>query len=172
MGGFALYEWNFYRSYEPPPCDCEKPLDSLYTNLSLPPIATFEDKCASCHGAEGSMYPAGFAQKETMTMLNLVRGMMEDQVYLHPNEQEVAAMTTYHLAMKNQQPFICITEVAFNDETQYMRLQGETQPGNRLLWFNGETLMKEVIPDTSGNWKLEGVFEAGMSLEASKEFCR
>ncbi len=43
-------------------------------NLPLPPVSTFEEACARCHGPQGSFYGAEFAKLSDEELVQVTRG--------------------------------------------------------------------------------------------------
>jgi len=70
-------------------------VDVTITGLVLPPVSTFEDTCARCHGPESSFYGPQFARLQESELMRVVREMMQGPALLQPTDAEVRATTAY-----------------------------------------------------------------------------
>lgn len=77
-------------------------------DLSLPPVSTFADACARCHGDEGKNYGEGFAKIDDEELRHVTEDMMYGPAYLEPTEADIEAMTSYQRAISKDEPFIAI----------------------------------------------------------------
>ena len=80
--------------------------------LTLPPVRTFEEACARCHGPRGSFYGQEFARLRDPELTEYVDEMMRGPGMLHPTADDVLAMTAYHRALARKEPFIAVLNPA------------------------------------------------------------
>ncbi len=127
-------------------------LQFFYTpkTLELGPVTTFDNSCASCHGPQGKFYGTGFANLEHDKLKHTIEEMMKGPAFLKPSEGEIEAMTAYHYALSNNEPFICITRI----DSVNKKIFGETIPGVSLYLKNDNAANKKIQVKQSGEWQI------------------
>lgn len=81
-------------------------------NILLPPVSTFADACARCHGDEGNNYGDEFAKIEREELHKITEDMMYGPAFLQPNEVDIEAMTSYQAAISKDEPFAIVVNAA------------------------------------------------------------
>ena len=121
-------------------------------DLTLPPISTFVDHCARCHGPEGMFY-AGVLSLSGDALREKVRRMMHINAGLQPTEADIDAMVAYHVSIRLKRPFACITNAASVASGVADALRGEVSPQATLnLSVHGETAHEVTAPDLA--WQI------------------
>jgi len=77
-------------------------------NISLPPVLTFEENCARCHGSEGDNFGDHFTKLKNDELRNITEEMMYGPGFLNPTETEINAMTAYQTAISKNEPFAVV----------------------------------------------------------------
>ncbi|MBN1361733.1 MAG: cytochrome c [Sedimentisphaerales bacterium] len=122
--------------------------------LSLPPVSTFEDACARCHGPEGSFYGEGFAEPAGRELKVVVREMMEGPAFLTPSATDVDAMVAYHRALAAGEPFLCVTAYQPATATAPGRWVGEATPGAWVSLYMASAPNTGTQTDGRGYWEI------------------
>jgi mono/diheme cytochrome c family protein len=108
----------------------------VHGELTLPPVQTFADACARCHGPEGSFYGEAFASLDGQELEEIIHEMMVGPAYLSPSAADVAAMTAYHRALAADEPFVAIVDppapnvLRQKDLSEQIRI--DASPGARI----------------------------------------
>jgi hypothetical protein len=77
---------------------------------TVPPISYFEDRCARCHGPQGSFYGDDFGRKLSEDALQkVVDDMCRVQGDAPLKGLELEAQVAYHRAMIAKEPFLVVT---------------------------------------------------------------
>jgi hypothetical protein len=77
-------------------------------DLKTGPVEMFDNRCAECHGMEGSKYGNTFKTLGYGRIKDFIYGMMTERARMNPTTTEVYAMTDYHLSIRKKIPFISI----------------------------------------------------------------
>lgn len=101
-------------------------------NISLPPISTFRDFCARCHGYEGAAYGKGFGSLEDDSLRSMIEDMMFGPASLAPDSIDVAAMTAYNVSLKNAIPFAAVFNAGSFLQGKDSILRIEISPGGTV----------------------------------------
>ncbi len=134
----------------------------MVASLTYPPVSTFEESCARCHGPQGSFFGEGFGHGSEEELRQSVKDMMEGPSFLTPSEADVNAMTDYMQALDQQQPYLVVT--AWDPNT--MTLQGEATPQASIIVeghpdhqaqadANGTWVLQDLPQDWSGTLRIQ-----------------
>ncbi len=105
------------------------PPDSQPMNISLPPIATFKDYCARCHGYEGSAYGRDFGSIRDDSLKQITEDMMFGPAGLNPDSISIAAMVAYNRALSRKVPFAAVLNARSYFDKRDSLLSIEASPG-------------------------------------------
>ena len=125
------------------------PFNYHFETLDPGPVRSFEKNCARCHGPQGSFYGEAFGQREREDLRYIIEEMMFGPAFLSPSPADVHAMTAYHRALSNGEPFVCITKI----DTLNKTIKGEVIPGNQLFIKQDGDKLKKIAVDSSGKWE-------------------
>lgn len=100
--------------------------------LQYPPVATFDQHCARCHGPEGSFYGQAFAQTVEHDLTEMVGQMMRGPAFLEPNSTDIAAMAAYQRALAAEEPFVIVTDPQKALATDLSEIPVEASPGAQV----------------------------------------
>jgi hypothetical protein len=103
--------------------------DRQYADISLPPVATFKDYCARCHGYEGAAYGKGFANINEDSLQSVIEDMMFGPAGLNPDSASIAAMVAYNRALSRKVPFAAILNARSYFDRRDSSLSIEASPG-------------------------------------------
>ncbi len=120
-------------------------------SLDLGPVTTFEQHCSRCHGSQGSFYGEEFARLDEKHLMEIVEEMMVGPSFLDPSEEEVAAMTAYHHALRDEEPFICVT--GFERSGEDSTIRGEAGLGSDVT-IKCSQMEYNIEPANDGSWQL------------------
>ncbi len=77
-------------------------------NITLPPVSTFRNACARCHGYEGSAYGKGFGNLGPDSLRSVTEDMMFGPAGLDPDSIDVDAMAAYNASLEKSVPFASV----------------------------------------------------------------
>lgn len=100
--------------------------------LQFPPVATFDEQCARCHGPEGSFYGEAFAHTVEHDLRDMIEQMMRGPAFLDPNETDIAAMAAYHRALAEGEPFVIVTDRERAEKTDLRQISVEASSGAQV----------------------------------------
>jgi hypothetical protein len=132
--------------------------NSVLKNLSLPPVSTFAEACARCHGDEGKNYGKDFAKLDTEELHHITEDMMYGPAYLEPTKTEIEAMTSYQRAISKDEPFIVITNAA-------SYLEGKDDKLKLEISLNAELAGNENIEIQKGKNEYQYLLKASDKTE-------
>lgn len=119
-------------------------------DISLPPVSTFHEYCARCHGEEGSAYGKGFGNLTDDSLRAVIEDMMFGPAGLNPTGIEIKAMTTYHKFLRDNKPFATVLNSNSFSDRKEKSLMMDVSPGADL-----ETNDKEIkIQKKRSTWVL------------------
>ena len=75
------------------------------SDISLPPVFTFEENCARCHGHEGNAYGEHFADLKYDSLKQIIQEMMIGPAGLDPDNIDLEAMVSYNRSFNSKMPF-------------------------------------------------------------------
>jgi hypothetical protein len=78
------------------------------SDITLPPVFTFEENCSRCHGHTGSAYGEHFADLKYDSLKNIITDMMIGPAGLSPDSIEIEAMVTYNQFINKHKPFATV----------------------------------------------------------------
>ena len=84
------------------------PPGNRIADITLPPVATFNQYCVRCHGYEGSAYGRDFANIREDSLNNITEDMMFGPAGLNPDSISIAAMVAYNRALSKHMPFAAV----------------------------------------------------------------
>ena len=87
------------------------PQDMLINSLGdetvkLPPVKTFYESCAKCHGSEGESFVSELKKLSDIDLYNITEEMMYGPAFLQPGVSDIKAMTSYLKSITNNLPFV------------------------------------------------------------------
>lgn len=116
--------------------------------LKSGPVTYFEDRCARCHGPNGSFYGDDFGKKLTDDDLRkVVRDMCKFQGDSPLAGRELDAQVAYHRALIVKEPFIVITAIGS------LQIKGEALPKTEISCRIGDKSIKGTLK--SGLWSVD-----------------
>lgn len=77
-------------------------------DLKTGPVEMFDNRCAECHGMEGSKYGSAFKTLGYGRIKDFIHGMMTERAQMNPTDSDLLAMTDYHLSIRKKIPFISV----------------------------------------------------------------
>ncbi|MFM9997179.1 MAG: hypothetical protein ACKVU4_15430 [Phycisphaerales bacterium] len=132
-----------------PPVDPPTPSRPVpAVSLSLGPISFFEDRCARCHGAYGSMYGPALAHLADAALVRAVDDMVIGPAASELNAPDLAALVAFHRSLAGSAPFVAVT--ASGPGT----LAGEVTPGASVTVERGGTARPATVE--GHRWRLDG----------------
>jgi hypothetical protein len=138
---------------------------SLDADLTLPPMMTFERTCARCHGPRGMFYAVPF-EHEGAALRKVVKEMMTGPAGLDPTDPDVDAMLAYHRSMRQDRPFVIVTNPAAFRTGQTRALRGEVDPDAELQLTLGDQTIDDIRRDGS-TWYAEVADPGSLTLRAA-----
>jgi hypothetical protein len=91
-------------------CDVPAPNSSTVIPPTVAPISYFEDRCARCHGPQGSFYGDAFGKNLTEEALRkVVYDMCRNQGEMKLEGVDLDAQIAYHRSMISKEPFLVVT---------------------------------------------------------------
>ncbi len=136
--------------------------------LAYPPISTFEQSCARCHGPQGSFYGEGFAEPDEAELTDVVREMMEGPAFLTPSDADVNAMVAYHRALAADEPFVCVTVYEPATAATSGRLEGEATPGAEVSLMAAPAAARTQA-GSQGQWELTELREGATPVLGTRQ---
>ena len=121
----------------------EKTERRVHGALTLPPVKTFAEACARCHGPEGSFYGEGFGGLEGEALHEIVEEMMVGPGALDPTQADVEAMVAYHRALAAGEPFVAVLNPEEAVTGGVARVRTDVSPGAEIT-LRGEDGRLEV----------------------------
>jgi hypothetical protein len=116
----------------------DAPSPAFATLPSTPPLAFFEQACASCHGPFGTFYGEAFAATQNDAELTkVVREMVVGPGRSTLDPLSLEALVAFHRSLRDRpnRPFIVVTMATKE------RLRGEVSPGASVsIVLGGRTL--------------------------------
>ncbi len=106
--------------------------ETTLVNVTLPPVATFADKCARCHGPEGAFYGKEFSHLTPAKLTIKVDEMMRGPGFLKPTDADIAAMTAYHWSLRLKEPFVVVLNGASATASDPDSLKLEASPNTAV----------------------------------------
>jgi cytochrome c553 len=103
--------------------------DRQYSDISLPPVASFRDYCARCHGYEGAAYGKDFANIGEDSLEDVIEDMMFGPAGLNPDSISIAAMVAYNRALSRKVPFAVVLNARSFLDKRDSALSIEASPG-------------------------------------------
>ena len=93
--------------------------------INLPPVKTFYESCAKCHGLEGESFKSGLKKLNDYDLYKISEEMMYGPSFLTPGEADVYAMTSYMKSLAYDLPFIAAEKTA-DDKLRIIELSEGT----------------------------------------------
>lgn len=110
-------------------------------------ISLYDKACVRCHGPGGSFYGDDLGKGKTDAQLRkMVWEMCVAQGGLTVSRREVDAMTAYHRAMIQKEPYVEVTSVSAT------KWSGEATPGTTLQLQSGSKLLPITL--TENRWEV------------------
>jgi hypothetical protein len=132
-------------------CSYKKSRIKALSDISLPPVSTFEKSCSHCHGYEGSAYGESFRDIKDKALRSEIEEMMFYKAGLNPDSIEVDAMIAYTISLKNNEPFAIIVNSKSFLQGKVSNLIIETSPDTKLEVHDNSARIIE-------NWNIKELF--------------
>jgi hypothetical protein len=113
-------------------CFYEKSRVKVISDISVPPVSTYKNSCAQCHGYEGVVYGKSIRNMEDEALRREIEVMMFYEAELNPDSIEVDAMVAYSISLKNNEPFAVVINSKSFLEGKVGNLEIETSPGTKV----------------------------------------
>lgn len=113
-------------------CFYKKSRVKVISDISAPPVSTFKNSCAPCHGDEGAIYGNSFRDMEDKALRREIEGMMFHEAELNPDSIEVDAMVVYSISLKNHEPFAVVLNSRSFLEGKVDNLKIEASPDTKV----------------------------------------
>ena len=111
---------------------------AAFAPASFAPMAYFDQKCARCHGPQGSFYGKDFGRDLDDAKLHATVNMMASGPAQAPiSAPQLEIEVAYHRALIAKQPFVVVTDVTRDEKS--LTLHGEATPGSALQIVAGKT---------------------------------
>lgn len=141
--------------------------ESTVVDLTLPPISTFEAKCAICHGHQASLHLDRFAALGDTELHGMVDQMMRGPGMLKPTDPDVEAMVAYHRALAKREPFAAVINAKSFSDGETTELLIEAAPEAILKATEGDT--EKEIGKRGRFWTLRGGSAQSFHIEVWRE---
>ncbi len=136
------------------------------SDVDLGPVSTFSTDCSRCHGERGAYYAQPF-QYQADALRAKVEQMMRDHAPQEPTETDIRAMLAYHMAIREDKPFVIVTNGAALVNGTQRTLRGEADADAKVtVEADGQT----YEPQRDGaTWSLADAPGPPLTITATRD---